>query len=58
MMLHTKYKGSRPCSFRQDFFIFSLYVHAKHVTPGHGHFRSEGHHLNKIVRGLLGDTTF
>ena len=22
MMLHTKYQGSRPCGFRQDFFCF------------------------------------
>ena len=25
MMLHTKYQGSRPCGFRQDFFMFYLY---------------------------------
>ena len=25
MMLRTKYQGSRPCAFRQDFFTFLLY---------------------------------
>ena len=40
MMLHTKYQGSRPCSFRQeDFFMFlPILVYVKHVTPGAGSF--------------------
>ena len=25
MMLHSKYQGSRPCSFRQEYFISKIY---------------------------------
>ena len=39
MMLITKYQGSRPCDFRQDVYMFTLYMHnVKHVTPGTGPF--------------------
>ena len=59
MMLHIKYQGSRPSGFRQeDFFMFSLYVYAKHETPGAGLFWAPGHNLNKLDRGPLGDATY
>ena len=54
-MLHTKYQGSRPCGFRQDFFHIAS---VKHVTPGLGHFWPQGYNLNKLDRGLLGDTIY
>ena len=48
MMLHTKYEGSRPFGFRQeDFFMFSYLAYINHVTPGAGHFWSQGLNLNK-----------
>ena len=58
--LHTKYQGSRPYSFRQeDFFMFSLYkAYVKHVTPGRGHFLPQGHNVNTLGLGLLGDATY
>ena len=60
VMLHTKYQGSWPCGFRQeDFFMFlPLLAYVKHVTPGPGHFRPQGHNLNKLGRGPLGSVTY
>ena len=59
MMLHIKYQGSRPSGFRQeDFLKFSLYVYAKHETPGAGPFLAPGHNLNKLDLGPLGDATY
>ena len=58
-MVHTKYYDSMPCDFRQeDVFHVSLYKPIKNVTPGAGHFWPEGHNLNKLGRGLLGDATY
>ena len=55
MMLHTKYQDSRTCGFRtRRFFMFPL----KHVTPGVGPFLPQGHYLNKLIRGPLGDATY
>ena len=48
-MLHTKYKGYRPCGFRQDFVMFSLY------KPGQ--FWVYGLNLNNLSRGPLDDAT-
>ena len=44
MMLHTKYRGSKPCGFRQeDFFMFlPILVYVKNVTPGVGRFFAPG----------------
>ena len=60
MMLLTKYQGPMPCGFRQeDFFMIpyiSLYV--KYGTIGAGHFWPQGHTLNKLGRGSLGDVTY
>ena len=30
----------------------------KHVTPGWAHFWPQGHNLNKLGRGPLGDATY
>ena len=45
-------------SDKKMFFMFSLYKPIKNVTPGAGHFWPEGHNLNKLGRGLLGDATY
>ena len=67
MMLHTKYQGSRPCGVRQeDFFRFtyiSLYKTydpgaGPFLTPGRAHFWPQGHHLNKVGKGLLDDASY
>ena len=60
MMIHTKYQGSRPCGFRQEFFFMFLPIKAyvKPVTPEAGHFWPQGHNLNKLGRGSLDDTTY
>ena len=43
MMLHTKYQGSRPCGFRQDFFMFlPIKAYVKPVTPQVGPFLALG----------------
>ena len=55
-MLHTKYHGSKPYGFKQDFFHAFPYIGlCKHVTPGAGHFWPLGYNLNKLRRGSLGD---
>ena len=60
MMLHTKYKGSRPYGFRQEDFscFFPIEVYVKHVTPGAGHFLPQVYNLNKLDRGSLVDTSY
>ena len=60
MMLHTKYKGSRPYCFKQeDFFIFFPYKPMLNMwPPGQAHFWPHGHNLNKLGRGSQGDATY
>ena len=64
MMLHTKYQGSIKALWFQErrfFHVFPIYANAKHVTPkggGGGHFWTNGHNLNKLGRGPLGDATY
>ena len=61
MMLHTKYKGSRPYGFRQEDFSMLPPIPAcvKYVTPGAGpFFWPKGHYLNKLGRSLLGAATY
>ena len=58
MMLHTKYEGSRPCGFRQDFFmVFPIQAYVKHVNPVASQFWHERYNLNKLGRGSLDDAT-
>ena len=47
-------------SDKNSFFMFFPYIiaYVKHVTPGMGHFWNQGHKLNKLGRGPLGDTTY
>ena len=43
VMLHTKYHGSRPNGFRQDFFMFlHIKAYVKPVTPEVGPFLAPG----------------
>ena len=44
MMMHTKYQGSMPCGFRQEYFfkLLPILVYGKHVTPGAGSFLDPG----------------
>ena len=37
-LLHTKYEGSGPCGFGEDFFMFSPIL-----PPGRGLYRPQGH---------------
>ena len=59
MMLHTKYQSSRNFGFREeDFFMFSQYrPNVSNVTTGWPIFWPQGHNLNKLGRGSLGDAT-
>ena len=60
LMLHNKYQGLRPWCFRQeDFFHVFLYKPLFNMRPpGRGHFGSQGHYLDQLGRGLLGDATY
>ena len=60
MMQHIKYYGSRPFGFRQEDFCFFFLIKAyvKDLTPGRGHFCPQGHNLNILGRGILGDATY
>ena len=56
MMLHTKYQGSRPYGFRQeDVSMFFPKICDLQVGTIFGH---QGHNLNKLGRGPLGDATY
>ena len=56
MMLHTKYRDSRPLGFKQEecFHILSV----QHVTLGEGPFLLHGHNVYKLGKGLQDDTTY
>ena len=59
MKLHTKYQGSRPYIFRQDFFhVFPILAFVKHVTPRAGQFKPQGYNLNKLGRSPLCGATY
>ena len=60
MMLHTKYQGSRPYGFRQEYFfqIFPYISICKQCDPGVGPFLAQGHNLNKPGRGPLGSRPY
>ena len=46
-MLHTKYNGVGPCSFRQYFSIFAeIFL-----------YKTKGHNLNKLGKVALGKAT-
>ena len=63
MILHTKYEGSMPCDFRQDFLCFSCKNLCKTCDPSSGpkkewgHFWPQGHDLNKLAKSPLDDDT-
>ena len=58
MMLHTKYQGSRPCSFKQEalwfqtrrFFHVSPYIGLCNTCDPPGQFWPQGHNLNNLGR--------
>ena len=62
-LLHTKYKSSMPCGFRQEDFLCFPYISlciTCHVTPGTGPFMAHGyngHNLNKLGSDPLDDAT-
>ena len=68
-MLHTKYQGSRPYGFRQeDFFHVFPYIGLCKTSDhrggggggggGGGQFWPQGHNLNKLGKGPLGDASY
>ena len=52
MMLHTKYQDSRPCGFRQDFFLLNMSPCSS--IQNNDHFWPQGNNLNKPGRVPLG----
>ena len=59
-MLHTIYQDSISCGFRQEIFMFFLFmpIDVKYVTLGRAIFGSHGHNLNKLGRGPLLDAKY
>ena len=59
MMLHTKYKGFKPCGVRQEEFLmfFPIKAYLKHVTP-RAKLLSQGYNLNKLGTGSLGNASY
>ena len=58
-MLHTKYQGSRPSSFRESVNVLTIESYVKYVIPrGWDHFLPQGHNLYKLGRGPLVDATY
>ena len=45
-------------SDKKIFCVFPILAYVEHVTPGAGHFWSQGYNLNRHSRGLLGDATY
>ena len=54
MMLHAL---GPVVSDKKIFSCFPISVSTKHVTPGQAHFWPQGHNLNKLGSGPLGDAT-
>ena len=55
-MLHTKYQGSKPYGFRQKvFFMFFLISIYKTCDRWGGAILDQGHNLNVLGRGPLGE---
>ena len=59
-MLHTKYQSSAPSSFTEKEFwsLLSLFLCSNMWPPGRGQFWPQGHHMNKLGTGPLGDATY
>ena len=59
MMLHTKYQGSMPCRFRQDYFSSFLYISiCKTCDPPESHFLAPRAYFEHLGRGPLGDVLY
>ena len=43
---------------RRFYHVFFVYANVKHVIPGLAHFWPQGHNLNKLGKGPLGDATY
>ena len=58
-MLHAKYQGSRPSSFRVELWNFrSLFLCSTYDPPGQGQFWPQGHFMDKLGRGPQEDATY
>ena len=59
-MLHTKYQWHRPCTFRQEeFLFFPTEDYVKYVSPQAGPFFSpRGYNLNNLGSGPLGEAIY
>ena len=59
-MLHAKFQASKPSSSEAEYFqYFSMYFYGSNLGPlAKGHLRPWDLHLNKLVRGELGNATY
>ena len=56
-MLHTKFQAPEPSdSGEEDFEVY--FIFEPKILPQQGHFGPQGHHLNKLGRGPLGNATY
>ena len=59
-MLHTKFQASKLSGCEaEDFSIFSMYFYGSNLGPlARGHLGPWDLHLNKLVRGEVGNATY
>ena len=56
-MLQTKFQAPEPSSSgEEDFEVY--FIFEPKTCPPQGHFGPQGHHSNKLGRGLLGNATY
>ena len=56
-MLHTKFQAPEPSnSGEEDFELY--FISEPKTSPPQGHFGPQGHHLNKLGSGPLGNATY
>ena len=55
-MLYTTFQAPEPCSSgEEDIYVYFIFEHK--IPQPQGHFGPQGHHLNKLGRGSLGNAT-
>ena len=56
-MLYTKFQAPEPSSSGEEDFL-NIFLFWSQDPPPQGHFGPQGHHLNKLGRGPLGNATY
>ena len=56
-MLHTKFQAPKPSGSEEEDFE-AYFIFEPKTLPPQGHFGPQGHHLDKLGRGPLGNATY